>query len=32
MPVSAEGWKLGKPDLVIDIGQDFDVPAGNDIT
>jgi hypothetical protein len=31
MPVSAEGWKLGKPDLVIDIGQDFDVPAGNDI-
>src|SRR6266850_56865 len=27
MPVFAEGWKLGKPDLVIDIGQDFDVPA-----
>ncbi len=30
-PVFSEGWKLGKPDLVIDIGQDFDVPTGNDI-
>src|SRR5262245_36124102 len=30
-PGFAEGWRLGKPDLVIDIGQDFEVPAGNDI-
>lgn len=30
-PVFSEGWTLGKPDLVIDIGQDFEVPAGNDI-
>ena len=30
-PVFSEGWRFGKPDMVIDIGQDFDVPAGNDI-
>jgi hypothetical protein len=30
-PVFSEGWRFGKPDLVIDIGQDFEVPAGNDI-
>ena len=29
-PVFAEGWKLGKPDVLIDIGQDFQVPPGND--
>jgi hypothetical protein len=26
-PKFEEGWQLGKPDMVIDIGQDFDVPA-----
>lgn len=30
-PVFIEGWKLGKPDIVIDIGQDFRVPPGNDV-
>jgi hypothetical protein len=30
-PVFGEGWTFGKPDLVIDIGEDFEVPAGNDI-
>jgi hypothetical protein len=30
-PVFTEGWKLGKPDIVIDIGQDFVVPPGNDV-
>lgn len=30
-PVFAEGWQLGKPDIVIDIGQDFRVPPGNDV-
>ena len=30
-PVFTEGWKLGPPDIVIDIGQDFEVPAGNDV-
>src|SRR5581483_9788856 len=30
-PVFAEGWQLGKPDIVIDIGQDFEVPPGNDM-
>jgi hypothetical protein len=30
-PQFAEGWRLGKPDLVIDIGQDFRVPAGKDL-
>ena len=30
-PTFAEGWRLGKPDLVIDIGQDFRVPAGSDL-
>jgi hypothetical protein len=29
-PTFAEGWRLGKPDIVIDIGQDFVVPPGND--
>jgi hypothetical protein len=29
-PTFAEGWRFGKPDLVIDIGQDFLVPAGRD--
>ncbi len=26
-PKFEEGWRLGKPDAVIDIGRDFDVPA-----
>jgi hypothetical protein len=29
-PTFTEGWKLGKPDIVIDIGQDFAVRPGND--
>ena len=29
-PVFAEGWRLGKPDIVIDIGEDFKVTPGND--
>ena len=29
-PTFEEGWKLGKPDIVIDIGQDFAVAPGND--
>jgi len=29
-PTFVEGWKLGKPDIVIDIGQDFSVAPGND--
>ena len=30
-PKFVEGWLYGKPDLIIDIGQDFTVPAGNDL-
>ncbi len=30
-PAFVEGWRDGKPDLVIDIGQDFQVPAGQDL-
>jgi hypothetical protein len=31
-PVFEAGWKLGKPDLVVELPQPFDVPAeGNDI-
>jgi len=30
-PTFAEGWRYGKPDIVIDIGQDFLVPAGKDL-
>jgi hypothetical protein len=29
-PVFIEGWRLGKPDIVIDIGQDFVVQPGKD--
>jgi len=29
-PVFTDGWRLGKPDIVIDIGQDFVVKPGND--
>ncbi|MGH9658635.1 MAG: c-type cytochrome [Bryobacteraceae bacterium] len=29
-PVFTEGWKLGPPDLVVDIGEDFTVQPGND--
>jgi Copper type II ascorbate-dependent monooxygenase, C-terminal domain len=29
-PTFVEGWKLGKPDIVIDIGQDFAVSPGSD--
>jgi len=27
MPQYADGWNIGKPDAVFDIGTDFDVPA-----
>jgi hypothetical protein len=26
-PSFAEGWQIGKPDLIIDMGKDYDVPA-----
>jgi len=26
-PSFAEGWQIGKPDVVIDMGRDYDVPA-----
>jgi hypothetical protein len=29
-PVFIEGWRLGKPDIVIDIGQDFEIKPGKD--
>jgi hypothetical protein len=29
-PVFTEGWKLGTPDRVVDIGEDHTVTAGND--
>jgi hypothetical protein len=29
-PVFIEGWRLGKPDIVVDIGQDFVVKPGQD--
>jgi hypothetical protein len=29
-PVFVEGWKLGKPDIVIDIGEDFHVQPNSD--
>jgi hypothetical protein len=29
-PVFIEGWRLGKPDIVIDIGEDFAVKPGKD--
>jgi hypothetical protein len=29
-PLFTEGWKLGTPDRVVDIGQDFAVTPGND--
>jgi hypothetical protein len=28
--VFIEGWRLGKPDIVIDIGQDFEIKPGKD--
>jgi mono/diheme cytochrome c family protein len=30
-PALTHGFKLGKPDIVIDIGQDFAVPPGDDV-
>jgi hypothetical protein len=30
-PKFSEGWSLGAPDAVIDIGEDFTVPAGRDV-
>jgi hypothetical protein len=30
-PAFNDGWQLGQPDIVIDIGEDFMVPAGNDV-
>ncbi len=29
-PVFTEGWQLGKPDIVVDIGTDHEVKPGND--
>lgn len=29
-PVFAEGWQMGKPDIVIDIGEDFKITSGQD--
>jgi hypothetical protein len=29
-PEFVEGWRLGKPDVVVDIGEDFEVKPGND--
>ena len=29
-PVFAEGWQMGKPDVVIDIGEDYKVTPGED--
>jgi hypothetical protein len=29
-PVFVEGWRLGKPDIIVDIGQDFSVTPGKD--
>src|SRR5579884_1891156 len=29
-PVFTQGWKLGKPDIVVDIGEDYVVKPGND--
>jgi len=30
-PELTHGFKLGKPDIVLDIGQDFSVPPGDDV-
>lgn len=30
-PKFIEGWRFGKPDVIVDIGQDFTVPAGSDV-
>jgi mono/diheme cytochrome c family protein len=30
-PVFAAGFKLGPPDIIIDIGQDFVIPPGDDV-
>jgi hypothetical protein len=30
-PTFAGGWRLGKPDFVLDIGEDFMVPANQDL-
>lgn len=30
-PKFVTGWHLGKPDIIVDIGQDFTVPAGRDL-
>jgi mono/diheme cytochrome c family protein len=30
-PMMTSGYKLGKPDIVIDIGQDYVVPPGDDV-
>ena len=27
LPTFAEGWQIGKPDVVIDMGRDYEVPA-----
>jgi hypothetical protein len=30
-PTFNDGWQLGQPDIVFDIGEDFTVPPGNDV-
>lgn len=30
-PTYVDGWVLGKPDIIIDIGEDFTVPSGRDL-
>jgi len=30
-PAFNDSWQLGQPDIVIDIGEDFTVPPGNDV-
>ena len=31
LPIFAEGWTIGKPDVVIDMGADFDIPASGTV-
>ncbi|MEP7364812.1 MAG: thiol-disulfide isomerase [Acidobacteriota bacterium] len=30
-PQFTEGWSIGKPDLIVDMGEDFDVPATGEV-
>ena len=31
LPIFAEGWTIGKPDVVIDMGADFEIPASGTV-